>query len=231
MPVALYRFEEQSLNASARRRGMRIIMIADSPAPSSDKSGAVLRELRLRRSVRPAAPRRVRPAGAPPGTGRRSLALRVGTRGHDRGPAAERAQLGDPGTARPNRTRSWLSPSSPPYPFSTTTASVAVRKKQSSACSGDSTIGSFSLKLVFSTTGVSVFPAKAEMSAWCAGLRSFPTAWSCPVPSTWVTAGISPCLSSRTGYTCCMNGSGAARRLLPPSGRGAAPTMFGPDVS
>ncbi|MCS4119584.1 hypothetical protein GGP60_003283 [Salinibacter ruber] len=91
-----------------------------------------------------------------------------------------------------------------------------MRKKQSSACSGDSTIGSFSLKLVFSTTGVPVFPAKAEMSMWYTGLRSFPTAWSCPVPSTWVTAGISPCFSSRTGYTCCMNGSGAAPAFSDP---------------
>ncbi|MBB4062420.1 hypothetical protein GGQ12_002917 [Salinibacter ruber] len=41
---------------------------------------------------------------------------------------------------------------------------MAVRKKQSSACSGDSTIGSFSLTLVFRTTGVPVFSAKAEMS-------------------------------------------------------------------
>jgi hypothetical protein len=39
-----------------------------------------------------------------------------------------------------------------------------VRKKQSRACSGDSTIGSFSLKLVFSTTGVPVFSANVERS-------------------------------------------------------------------
>jgi len=47
----------------------------------------------------------------------------------------------------------------------TTIASIRVLRKQSSACSGVSTIGSFSLKLVFSRTGTPVIRANASMSA------------------------------------------------------------------
>src|SRR5262245_44175874 len=46
-----------------------------------------------------------------------------------------------------------------------TIASMRVRMKQSSACSGVSTIGSFSLKLVLSTTGTPVILSNSLISA------------------------------------------------------------------
>jgi hypothetical protein len=45
-----------------------------------------------------------------------------------------------------------------------TIASMRVRMKQSSACSGVSTIGSFSLKLVLSTTGTPVILSNSLIS-------------------------------------------------------------------
>ena len=47
-----------------------------------------------------------------------------------------------------------------------TTASIRVRWKHANACSGVSTMGSFSLNDVLSRIGVPVRSANAEMSAW-----------------------------------------------------------------
>jgi hypothetical protein len=47
-----------------------------------------------------------------------------------------------------------------------TSASICVRTKQSSASSGRQTMGSLSLKEVFSTTGTPVWRSNSEISAW-----------------------------------------------------------------
>src|SRR5207245_7682031 len=92
----------------------------------------------------------------------------------------------------------------PHAPFSTpvdprTRASMRVRRKQSRAWSGVSTMGSFSLNEVLSTTGTPLSFSKALMSCQYSGLALRLTVCSLPVPSTWVTAGMTSRFSGRTG--------------------------------
>src|SRR5690242_6871311 len=68
--------------------------------------------------------------------------------------------------------------------------SIRVRRKQSIACAGVFTTGSFSLKDVFSRTGTPVRSAKRRINFQYTGLMSRSTLCSRPVPSAWTTAGI-----------------------------------------
>src|SRR5216684_1592751 len=78
-----------------------------------------------------------------------------------------------------------------------TSASMRVRKKQSSASSGRQTIGSLSLNDVFNTTGTPVKSRNALISRQYRGFASRVTVCSRPVPSTCVGAGICARLSGR----------------------------------
>src|SRR5690606_36657788 len=62
-------------------------------------------------------------------------------------------------------------------------ASMSVRSKHAKACSGVSTTGSFSLKLVFSTNPIPDLRLNAEMRRWYSGLLSRSTVCMRPVPS------------------------------------------------
>src|SRR6185369_2345779 len=68
-------------------------------------------------------------------------------------------------------------------------------------------MGSFSLKEVFNKIGTPVFSLNLSMSAWYRGDTSFETVCSRPVPSTWVTAGITSRFSLRIGNTFSMKGT------------------------
>ena len=76
---------------------------------------------------------------------------------------------------------------------------MCVRRKQSSACSGVSTIGSFSLNEVLSSIGTPVRPLERLDQAVVARVGSRLTVCSRPEPSTCVIAGITARLSGRTG--------------------------------
>ena len=74
-----------------------------------------------------------------------------------------------------------------------------VRRKQSSASAGVWTIGSFSLKEVFRSTGTPVSASKDLRSFQYRGLLRRLTVCRRPEPSTWVTAGMMERFSGRTG--------------------------------
>ena len=68
-------------------------------------------------------------------------------------------------------------------------ASILVRSRQGPAMSGVQTMGSFSVKLVLSTTGTPVSCLKALIKPQSRGLTCCSTVCKRPVPSIGVTAG------------------------------------------
>src|SRR5262245_7817089 len=80
-----------------------------------------------------------------------------------------------------------------------TRTSMCVRRKQSSASRGRSTMGSFSLNDVLSRIGTPLMRSNALMRFQYRAFERRLTVWRRPDPSTWVTAGITDRLSGRMG--------------------------------
>ena len=83
-----------------------------------------------------------------------------------------------------------------------------VRRKQSIACAGVFTIGSFSLNDVLIRIGTPVSSPKRLSRLQYSGLTSRSTVCSRPVPSSCVTAGIRSRWCGLILYACTMNGDG-----------------------